>query len=78
MKRSLVMLFDAEKGDFISEELYDLPPKKALINAIEQYKGNYNTWEYPKEIDGIYKSKMVKDRLMYDITEDLIMVSQKA
>ena len=75
---SLVMLFDAKKGDFVQKALYSLPPKKALICAVMQYKGNINTWEYPKDLDGIYKSRMVKDRLLYDITDNLTMYAQRA
>lgn len=76
--KSLVMLFDARKGEFVKEMLYTLPPKEALIAGMMQHKGNVNTWEYPKDIKGIYKSSVVKDRLLYDITDDLIMYSQRA
>lgn len=76
--KSIVMLYDAVKGEFIKEALYCLPAKKALINAVMQYKGNFNTLEYPQELPGIYKSKVIKDRLLYDITENLVMYSQKA
>ena len=76
--KSWVMLFDARKGDFIWEAMYYLSPKKALINAVMQYKGNMNTWEYPKDLDGIYKSRVVKDRLLYDITDNLTMYAQRA
>lgn len=76
--KSIVMLFDATKGDFVKEALYSLSPKKALITAVMQYKGNMNTWEYPKDLDGICKSKAVKGRLLYALTDNLIMYSQKA
>ena len=75
---SLVMLFDAKKGAFVQEAIYSLPPKNALICAVMQYKGNTNTWEYPKDLDGIYKSRMVKDRLLYDITDNLTIYAQRA
>lgn len=75
---SLVMLFDATKGDFVKEVLYTLSPKKALITAVMQYKGNMNSEKYPKDLDGIYKSKAVKGRLLYDLTDNLTMYSQKA
>ena len=75
---SLVMLFDATKGDFVKEALYTLQPKKALINAVMQYKGNMNSEKYPKDLDGIYKSKAAKGRLLYDLTYNLTMYSQKA
>jgi len=76
--RSFVMLFDANEGEFVKEAVYNLPPKQALINAVMQYRGDYNTENYPKEIDGIYKSKMVKDRLLFDLSENLTLYSQEA
>ena len=75
----LVMLWDGRSGDFIKTMLYaNITVKQALINAVYQLRDNYNTWEYPKDLDGIYKSKMVKDRLLYDIGEDLILYAQRA
>lgn len=75
----LVMIWDGRSGDFIKTSLYtNISVKQALINAVYQLKGNFNTWEYPTELDGIYKSKMVKDRLLYDISEDLVLYAQKA
>lgn len=75
---SFVSLFDAKKGEYVKQARYTLSPKDSLIVAIMQYNGNYNTWEYPKEMDGIYKSKMVKDRLLFNLTDDLILESQLA
>ena len=75
--KSIVTLFDAKKGMFISEQLYSLPPMKALICAVEQYKGNFNTWDYPDKLDGIYKSNIIESGLLYNIN-DLIMYSQEA
>ena len=72
------MLFDATKGEFVEEYLYTLPPKKALICAINQHKGNFNTWEYPNDIEGIHKSNCVKGRLLFDIDEDRILYAQEA
>lgn len=76
--KSVVMLFDACQGKFIKEAIYTLPPRKALINAVMQYNGDYNWWNYPKDLEGIHNSPCIKDRLLYDITEDLIMYSQLA
>jgi len=76
--RSFVMLFDANEGEFVKEAVYNLPPKQALINAVMQYRGDYNTASYPKELDGIHPSKMVKDRLYYDLSDNLILYSQEA
>lgn len=76
--KSIVMLFDARKGEFVKEEIYTLSPKKAMISAVMQYKGNFNTQDYPSKLDGVYKSNAVKDRLLYNLSDDLIMYSQKA
>jgi hypothetical protein len=74
--KSIVSVFDATKGEFTEEKMYYLPPKKALICEIMQRKGNYNTSNYPKNLDGIYKSKVIKDRLLYDFSENIILYSQ--
>lgn len=38
-------------GDKPNEErYYSLPPREALVAAIEQARGNYNTWDYPKVV----------------------------
>jgi len=78
-KKIICMLFDAKKGDFIQTVFYNnMSRENALICFVEQYSGNYSTWEYPKKLEGIYKSKVIKDRLLYDITEDLIVYAQYA
>lgn len=76
--KSIVMLFDARKGEFVKEEIYALSPRKAMINAVMQYKGNFNTQDYPSKLDGIYKSNVIKDRLLYNLSDDLVIYSQKA
>ena len=73
---SFVMIWDGNTGECIKSARYTLSPKKALIAAVMQYNGNYNTWEYPKDIKGIYKSKFVKGRLIYDISDRYVMYSQ--
>ena len=79
MKRVFVMLWDGRTGRDEQTSVYESETvKKALINAIMQYKGNYNTWDYPKDLDGIHKSNCVKGRLLYDISEDLVMYAQEA
>ena len=75
---SFVMLFDATKGEFIQEARYTLPPMQAMIAAVNQYNRNYNWWQYPKKLEGVYKSNMVKGRLLYNISDNLIMYSQPA
>lgn len=76
--KSIVMLFDARKGEFVKEEIYTLSPRKAMISAVMQYKGNFNTQDYSSKLDGIYKSNIIKDRLLYNLSDDLIIYSQKA
>ena len=49
-----------------------------MISAVMQYKGNFNTQDYPSKLDGIYKSNIIKDRLLYNLSDDLIIYSQKA
>ncbi len=76
--KSVVMLFDARKGEFVKEEIYTLSPMKAMISAVMQYKGDFNTQNYPSKLDGIYKSNVIKDRFLYNLSDDFIMYSQKA
>ena len=76
--KSYVMIFDCKKGDFIEEYLYSLEPKKALIAAVMQLRGNFNTSEYPENIDGIYKSNVIKGRLLYDLDKNTTLYAQKA
>ena len=76
--KSVVMLFDARKGEFVKEAIYTLSPMKAMISAVMQYKGDFNTQNYPSKLDRIYKSNVIKDRLLYNLSDDLIMYSQKA
>ena len=76
--KSVVMLFDARKVEFVKEAIYTLSPMKAMISAVMQYKGDFNTQNYPSKLDGIYKSNVIKDRLLYNLSDDLIMYSQKA
>lgn len=75
--KSVVMLFDARKGEFVKEVIYTLSPMKAIISAVMQYKGDFNTQNYPSKLDGIYKSNVIKDRFLYNLSDDLIMYSQK-
>ena len=75
---SFVMLFDTNEGAFMQEARYTLTPMEAMIAAVEQYKGNYNTWEYPKTLNGVYKSNVVNNRLLYNISGHLILYSQPA
>lgn len=37
--------------------LYSLNTSDALIAYLKQLRSNYNTWEYPTDIEGIYFGK---------------------
>ena len=51
----ITIIYTLEDSGRISEvSQYSLPPKAALIAYIEQSKGNYHTWDYPADLDGIY------------------------
>lgn len=72
------MVFDPNEGQIVTEARYALPPKEALIAAVCQLNGNFNTGEYPKDLPGIEKSSLVKGRLLYAYSEDTILYSQPA
>lgn len=74
--KSIVVVFDMTRGEIVNKILFTQPPKKALIYTIMQRNENYNTWEYPSNLEGIYTSPTIKNRYYYDITSDLIMCSQ--
>ena len=74
-----VTIWDGRGGSIVKECLYtNMTVKEALICGINQFRGNFNTWEYPKDMDGIYKSKMVKGRLLYDLSSDVSVYAQRA
>ena len=53
--------------------------KQAIINFLYQYfKHDYNTFNYPDDIAGIYKSKVIKDRYLYNVTDNIIIYAQIA
>ncbi len=52
--------------------------KAAMIAYLEQMRGNFNTWTYPKDLEGIYKSQAVQDRILYDLTDDITVYAQRA
>lgn len=81
MNKSIIVSFwDANKPQTETSWLYTgISREKAIIYFIEQYfKNNYNTWMYPEKLTGIYKSNVIKDRLLYDYTDDIIIFSQYA
>ena len=74
-----VTVWNMRGGDVVKECLYtNMTVKEALICGINQFRGNFNTWEYPKDMDGIYKSASVRGRLLYDISDDVIISAQRA
>lgn len=79
-KPVIVGLWDATRGEFIKEYIYhNMTRKKAIICFLKQeIDHNYNTWDYPNDIDGIYKSKSIKDRIYYDLSDNQVIYSQYA
>ena len=74
-----VTVWNMESGEPVKEGLYtDMTVKDALICGVEQFKGNFNTWEYPKDLKGIYESRMVQGRLLYDISNNVVVSAQRA
>ena len=79
MKKSVIVgVWDANKPDITTSYLYHgISREKAIICFINQYfKKNFNTSDYPDTIQGIRKSSLIKDRLLYDYTENLIIYAQ--
>ena len=81
MKKSvLVGIWDANNPDDITTWLYHgITREKALIAFIQQYiNKDYSTASYPGTLPGIYNSKVIKDRILYDINDDLVIYAQFA
>jgi hypothetical protein len=55
----MIDVFEEGKGEFWT---YSLPPQKALVARYEQYRGNYNTWEYKDPSQ--YPLKFLHDRIV--------------
>lgn len=79
-KNILVGIWDANNPDNVTTWLYcGISKEKALISFIKQYiDHNYNTWNYPDHIEGIYNSHVIKDRILYDLTDDIVIYAQYA
>ena len=79
-KNIIVGLWDAKKPEIETSYIYNgISREKAIICFINQYfNKNYNTWEYETQLNGIRKSNIIKDRLLYDYTDDLIIYAQYA
>jgi hypothetical protein len=67
MMSKILSLKEGESG--IKElAIYSLPPKKAMVCFIEQFiNKNWNTWEYPEEIEGMRESTTVGNHWYYDV-----------
>lgn len=80
MKKSIVVTFwDATKGNTENTSFiyHGITREKGIITFIKQYFYNdYNTADYPEKLDGIYKSHVIKDRLLYDFSENIVVYSQ--
>lgn len=78
MQSVIVGIWNANKPDISITFLYHgISREKAIICFINQYfKHNYNSWEYSDTIQGIRKSNVIKDRLLYDYSEDIIVYAQ--
>jgi hypothetical protein len=77
-KSIIAGVWNAATGEFIHEALYHgITREKAIINIIKQFfNKDYCTWNYPDNIEGIHKSQVIKDRLLYDYTDNIIIYAQ--
>jgi hypothetical protein len=58
---------DEKTGKITRQATYSTDSKQSLINFIMQdIRGNYNTWEYPTNIEGIRESPTVANHYYYD------------
>lgn len=80
MKKVIVSYWNATNPKIEESFIYTgITRKQAIINFIEQYfNKNYNTRTYAKDLNGIYKSHVIKDRLLFDYTENIVIYSQFA
>ena len=70
---------NATTGKIEEKAIYTLPALQALICYIEQKRNNFNTWTYPKQIEGIFptKAKLNTGVLYYNDGETLIQAFQQ-
>ena len=57
-----------ENGDGNIDKIaeYTLSPKAALVCFIMQSRKNFNTWDYPQEIQGMRQSKAIPNHWYFD------------
>ena len=80
-KTVLVSFWDATKGNTSEKTVFyqGITREKALLCFVKQYfENDFNTLDYPETLDGIYKSNVIKDRILYDYTENIIVYAQFA
>ncbi len=57
-------------GDVINVCEYSIEPKPAMVAYLMQtIHHNYNTWQYPEVIDGMYQSNVCPDNWYYDMPD---------
>lgn len=78
MKSIIIGVWDAKNPDGQTSYLYHgITREQGIINFIYQYfKKDFSTWNYPNKLNGIHKSNVIKDRLLYDYTDDIIIYAQ--
>lgn len=80
MKNIICGVWDA-KNEIITTCLYSNMTREYALNLFyNQYiKKDFNTWNYCNDkLSGIRKSNAIRDRLLYDVTDDIIIYSQYA
>ena len=80
MRKILVGLWDASGDIQINCIYHDMTREKAINLFYNQYiKHNFNTFQYCNDkLSGIYNSKVIKDRLLFDVSDDMIIYAQYA
>ena len=72
--KSIIKEMNNETGKITNTALYTCDTKSALIAYIMQLKNNYNTWNYPKHIDGIFESKCLPNTFYFEDKERNIII----
>lgn len=62
-----IFVVDEKTGEVERKCSYSVDPEKAIVNYIMQYiKNNWNTWQYPKYIEGVRQSINAPGHYYYD------------
>lgn len=70
--KTTIKEFNLNTGEIEKEAIYILPAKKALISYLQQRNGNYNTWTYPEDMEGIRKS-IRPNTLLYQVNDSIVI-----